>query len=131
VGQIATIERDENYDATIDKIYPQVVNGQFELDLGFTQCHPSEIHRGQSLHAKLLPGDTFDVLRVPNGSFYADTGGDWMFVIDESQNAAIRRTVKPGRRNSRFIEVLDGLEDTEQVVISSYSTFANQLKLGL
>jgi HlyD family secretion protein len=58
---------------------------------------------------------------IPNGNFFNDTGGNWVFVVDKSGNGATKRQVQLGRRNADFIEVLSGLSPGERVITSSYS----------
>lgn len=132
LGQSATYEAGgESYDLTVSKIYPQVSNGQFEVDLVFAQQQPQGIRRGQTMQAKLTLGDATDALLIPNGAFFSDTGGNWLFVVSADGSEALKRNVRLGRRNSRNIEVLDGLEAGEEVVTSPYSSFKDMDRLQL
>ncbi len=132
IGQRATIDigRD-TFTLTISKIYPQVSNGQFEVDLLFSDTQPEGIRRGQTLQARLTLGDSTEALLIPNGAFYQDTGGNWMFVVNEEGGEAVKRLVRLGRRNSRHIEVLDGLERGELVIVSPYSSFRDMDRLQI
>lgn len=131
IGQSAQFERNgRRFDLTVAKIYPQVNNGQFELDLLFNDDEPSDIRRGQTIQATLTLGDATPALLVPNGAFFQDTGGNWMFVVNEAGSEAVRRNVRLGRRNARYIEVLDGLELGERVVVSPYSSFKEMDRLS-
>ncbi|WNC73466.1 HlyD family efflux transporter periplasmic adaptor subunit [Thalassotalea psychrophila] len=121
----------DNYQLVISKIYPQVQNGQFEVDFKFIGEQPSGIRRGQTIQTKLTLGDETKALLIPNGAFFQDTGGNWIFVVTADQSQAVKRTVRLGRRNSRFIEVLDGLEEGEQVVTSPYSSYQDMDRLNL
>ncbi len=132
IGQTASFEKDgHRYGLTLSKIYPQVQNGQFEVDLLFDDEEPEGIRRGQTIQAKLVLGDATTAILIPNGAFYQDTGGNWMFVVSEDGTRAVRRNVRLGRRNSRHIEVLDGLEVGEEVVTSPYSSFRDMDRLRL
>jgi HlyD family secretion protein len=132
IGQPAHFDRNgERYTLTVSKIYPQVNNGQFELDLLFDDEEPDDIRRGQTLQSTLTLGDSSRALIIPNGTFFQDTGGNWMFVVDASGTQAVRRNVRLGRRNSQHIEVLDGLEAGEAVVTSPYSSFKDMDRLTL
>ena len=132
IGQAAQFEKDgQRFAATISKIYPQVNSGQFEIDLSFTGTEPRGIRRGQTLQGKLTLGDSTSALLLPNGAFYQDTGGNWVFVVNAEGGEAVKRNVKLGRRNSRYIEVLDGLEPGEEVVTSPYSSFKEMDRLQL
>ncbi len=131
IGQAAELERGQDYTLTVSKIYPQVNNGQFELDLLFDGEEPGDIRRGQTLQATLTLGDSSRALLVPNGAFFQDTGGNWMFVVNDTGTEAVRRSVRLGRRNSEYIEVLDGLEAGESVITSPYSAFKEMDRLTL
>ena len=132
LGQKATFDRGgDTYDMKIAKIYPQVNNGQFEIDLTFMEDTPEDIRRGQTISTKLTLGDASKALLIPNGAFYQDTGGNWVFVVGPEGQQAVKRTVRLGRRNSRFIEVIDGLELGERVVTSPYTSFKEMDRLKL
>ena len=121
-GQTATADIDgKTYRLKVAKVYPQVRNGQFKVDLVFNGSEPKSTQRGQTIQAKLTLGDSTRAVLIPNGAFFNDTGGNWVFVVDRSGNSATRRQVQLGRRNNDFIEVLDGLKPGEQVITSSYS----------
>ncbi|MFT6991427.1 MAG: HlyD family secretion protein [Paraglaciecola sp.] len=128
IGQQATYE---NYAMVVSKVYPQVQNGQFEVDFKFTDAQPADIRRGQTIQTKLTLGDASEALLIPNGAFYQDTGGNWIFVVTQDGKQAIRRTVRLGRRNSRFIEVIEGLEVGEKVVTSPYTSYQDMALLKL
>jgi HlyD family secretion protein len=124
VGQMAHYQYlDRDYPARIEKIYPQVKNGDFLVDLLFINEEPPDLRRGQTLKTDLTLGDAFEATLIPNGAFYQDTGGAWIFVLNADGSEATRRKVKLGRRNSSYIEVLNGLEAGEKVVISAYEGY--------
>lgn len=121
----------QEHELVIRKVYPQVLNGSFEVDLEFMREQPANIRRGQTLQLNLQLGSPSESLLIPNGAFYQDTGGQWVFVVTPDKQQAIRRNVRLGRRNPRFIEVLDGLEPGEQVVTSPYSNYLDMDRLML
>ena len=130
--QLADLEiSQQRYDMRIAKIYPQVSNGRFRADLVFGPDTPFDIRRGQSFQLRLFLGDTSEALLIPNGAFFQDTGGKWVFVVTEDGRQAVRRSLKPGRRNTRYIEILDGLEDGERVITSPYTNFIDMQRLLL
>ncbi len=132
IDQTASFERGgETYVLRISKIYPQVNNGQFEVDMVFTSNQAADIRRGQTLQTKLTLGDETEALLIPNGAFYQDTGGNWIFVVTADGTQAVKRPIRLGRRNSRYIEVLEGLEPGEQIVTSPYSSFVDMDRLKL
>jgi HlyD family secretion protein len=129
VQQVAVADHNgRDLDLRITKIYPQVNNGQFQVDLGLDE-QPSGLRRGQTLQIRLTLGDNSDARLIRNGSFYQDTGGSWEFVVSADGTEAVRRNVRLGRRNTNFIEVLDGLEPGERVVTSPYTNYVDMDRL--
>jgi len=129
--QVATAEHgNRDYVVQVAKIYPQVNNGQFEVDMIFDQ-EPADLRRGQTLQLKLTLGDNSDAVLIPNGSFYQETGGNWIFVVSPDGTEAVKRSVRMGRRNTEFIEVLDGLEPGEKVITSPYTSYVGMDRLTL
>jgi len=114
----------KDYYLTINYIYPTIQNGRFEVDLEFQGDVPPGIRRGQSLRLRIELGLASEELLLPVGGFYKDTGGNWVFVLD-SDNKAVRRNIKLGRKNTENFEVLEGLQPGDRVITSSYENFGN------
>ncbi|NML05363.1 efflux RND transporter periplasmic adaptor subunit [Sphingomonas sp. G-3-2-10] len=132
IGQQAEVEAGgKRFKVRVTKIYPQVQNGQFEVDLQFVGDEPANLQRGQTLQAKLTLGDPAPARLIPNGAFYNETGGSWVFVVSPDGRSAVKRQVRLGRRNTDFIEVLDGLDPGERVITSPYTGFADKDRLDL
>jgi HlyD family secretion protein len=119
------------YPGVIKKIYPEVQSGRFYVDMVFTAEIPAAIRIGQTSRIKLELGESKQAILIPRGGFYQSTGGQWVFVIDETGEFAYRRDISIGRQNPRYYEVLAGLEPGEQVIISSYDNFGDVDKLIL
>jgi HlyD family secretion protein len=115
----------------ITKIYPEVSNGTFAVDMVFTSPIPAQIRIGQTARIHLELGESEDALLLPKGGFYQSTGGQWIFVVDPSGNLAYRRKIRLGRQNPRYYEVLEGLVKGEKVIISDYENFGDADKLIL
>jgi len=131
VGQGASADIDgKTYRLKVAKVYPQVRNGQFQIDLVFDGPEPKSIQRGQTIQAKLTLGDSSRAVLLPTGAFFNDTGGAWVFVVDSSGNSATKRQVQLGRKNSEFIEVLGGLKPGEKVITSSYAGLVDKDRLN-
>ena len=132
VSQVATAEvGGRTFQMRVSKIYPQVRNGAFEIDLQFIGAEPADLQRGQTVQARLTLGAPAQARLIPNGSFYNDTGGAWVFVVSPDGGSAVRRQVRLGRRNNDFIEVLDGLDPGERVITSPYTGFVERDRLSL
>ena len=123
-GQIGGFEfSGETYKLQTTKIYSEVMEGKFEVDMIFESDVPRGIKRGQTLHIRLALGGLSEVVHVRNGAFFQKTGGKWAFVLDETGELAVRREIRLGRQNPDFFEVLAGLEPGEHVITSSYDRF--------
>jgi len=130
VGQTATADVDgKTFRLKVSKVYPQIRNGQFQIDLVFIGQEPGSVQRGQTVQAKLTVGDSSKALLIPNGAFFSDTGGTWIFVVDSGGNSATKRQIQLGRRNNDFIEVLSGLKPGEHVITSTYSGLTDKDRL--
>ena len=131
-GQLAIAEQGgRQYRLRVQKIYPQVQNGTFTIDLSFVDAEPRELQRGQTVQLRLTLGDPSPALLLPNGAFYNETGGNWVFVVAPDGRSAVKRQVRLGRRNANFVEVLDGLDPSERVITSPYTGFAERDRLDL
>lgn len=115
----------------VAKIFPQVTDGQFRVELEFQGEAPKDVRPGQSLQLRLKLGDTSTALLIPNGAFYQDTGGAWLFVVGADGKYATKRNVQLGRRNAQLIEVKGGLEQGERVVTSAYGDMIRMDRIQL
>ncbi len=132
VGQVGEATYSEQtYRLIIDKIYPEVAGGLFEVDMDFEGEGPEAIRRGQTLQVRIELGDLSNAILLARGGFYQKTGGQWVYVVDQSGSYAIKRSIKLGRQNPQFFEVLEGLEPGDQVITSSYDNYGDIDKLIL
>jgi len=132
VGQTGEFDlAGSRYRMVIRKVYPEVRDGRFEVDMSFVGTVPPGIRRGQSLQIRLELGDLSEALLLPRGGFYQTTGGQWVYVVDASGNVATKRPIKLGRQNPQVFEVISGLEPGERVVTSGYENFGDKDKLIL
>ena len=69
-----------------------------------------------------------DILRIRNGSYYMGPGLYELFVAD-GDDEIVKRKVKLGDSNYEFVEVIDGLEKGDRVVISDMSDFKNSQRV--
>jgi len=122
---------DKKYPLRIRKIYPDVRNGAFEVDLVFTKEIPESIKRGQSLSIKLSLSSETEALLLARGSFYQKTGGNWIYIIDPTTNKAFKKEIKIGRQNPSYFEVLQGLKEGDIVITSSYDSYNDKDELVL
>jgi len=121
----------KDYPLEITKIYPEVRNGRFQVDMIFGKGVPEGIKRGQSSPIRLELGKATKAVLLPVGGFFSDTGGNWVYVVDKSGSKAVKRKITLGRKNPEYFEVLEGLEVGDQVITSSYENFGDNEVLQL
>ncbi|MCP4580703.1 MAG: HlyD family efflux transporter periplasmic adaptor subunit [candidate division Zixibacteria bacterium] len=121
----------QTYPLFISKVYLEVRDGRFQIDMQFIGDEPEGIRRGQTVQIRLALGELSEAVMLARGGFYQDTGGNWVFVVDKSGDFAIRRKVSLGRYNTQVYEVLDGLEPGDKVITSSYSYYKDYERLSL
>lgn len=121
--QHATLELNgQSVEAVVTRIYPQVKDGRFAIDLAFANTDPAGLVTGQAVQGRLMLGDDRPALVIPAGAFLERTGGDWLFVLRE-ESSADRRRIKVGRRNAEQVEIASGLKAGERVIISDYTGY--------
>ena len=125
------VRRDNSYDMLLRKVYPEVREGKFKVDLTFTAELPDNIRSGQTYNLNLQLGQPVEAVYIPRGAFFQKTGGRWIYVVDAAGEKAYRREIRIGRQNPRFYEILEGLAPGEKVITSSYDNFGDNEELIL
>jgi HlyD family secretion protein len=113
----------KNYTLSIHKVYSQVKNGKFQVDMKFEGGVPKDIRRGQSLQIRLALSDETQAVLLARGGFYQQTGGNWVFKLNDDGTVAYRIDVQLGRQNPDYYEVLQGLKPGDKVITSGYDAY--------
>lgn len=121
----------KNYKLTIKKVYTQVVAGRIQVDMEFNDSIPRGIRRGQTLQIRLALSDERNALLLSKGGFYQQTGGNWIFKVNENGNMAYKIDIQLGSQNPDYYEVLEGLQPGDKVITSSYENYGNIQELVL
>ena len=121
----------KTYTLVIKKVFTQVTNGRFQVDMVFEGETPEGIRRGQNLQIRLAQSAEKEALLVAKGGFYQKTGGNWMYKISEDGSTAYKIDVRLGSQNTEYFEVLEGLNIGDKVVTSSYDSFGDAEELIL
>jgi HlyD family secretion protein len=128
----ATLDRQSNkFNLTVRRVFPEVRNGTFKIEMIFRDSMPDNIRTGQTYYISLQLGQPKVSVLVPIGGFFQETGGQWIFVLDPSESFATKRSISIGRKNPKYYEVLEGLKPGEKVIVSGYETFGKNEKLIL
>ncbi|MBL7742352.1 MAG: HlyD family efflux transporter periplasmic adaptor subunit [Chitinophagaceae bacterium] len=121
----------KDYKLIVKKVYTQVTNGRFQVDMEFADEIPKGIRRGQTLQIRLAFSDEVEAVQVAKGGFYQQTGGNWIFKVSESGNTAYKVDIQLGRQNPDYYEVLQGLKPGDKVITSGYENYGNMQELVL
>ena len=131
-GLPATFQRQNaSYGLKVRKVYPEVREGRFRTDFVFTGERPDNIRSGQTYYIDLQLGEPSESILIPKGTFFQVTGGNWIFVVSKDGSKAYRRSIRIGRQNPQYYEVLEGLEKGERVIVSGYEGFKDNEVLVL
>lgn len=125
------VMENQTYTLRINKIYPEVTNGSFAVDLIFVGDRPERIKRGQTISLKLSLSDDTQAMLLAKGGYYQSTGGNWVYVLDPSGEVARKRNITVGRQNPNFYELVEGLQPGEVVIVSSYENYGDKEELIL
>lgn len=121
----------KTYKLKINKVYTQVNNGRFQVDMQFVEKVPEGIRRGQTLQIRLALSDETQALLLAKGGFFQQTGGNWVFKLSSDGKTAYRADVQLGRQNPDYYEVISGLKPGDKVITSSYDNYTSMQELVL
>ncbi|UGU15127.1 efflux RND transporter periplasmic adaptor subunit [Sinomicrobium kalidii] len=125
-GQYGSFTFDnKTYTLAIKKVYTQVTNGRFQVDMVFDEDVPEGIRRGQTLQIRLALSQEKEALLLSKGGFFQKTGGNWVFKVSEDGNSAYRQNIRLGSQNTEYYEVLEGLQPGDKVITSGYDNFGD------
>ncbi len=129
-GLAASLDRNgTNFNLSVKKVYPDVRDGQFKIDLVFEGPKPENVRTGQTYHVKLELGESQKAIMISRGGFFQSTGGQWIFVLNEAGTEAVKRQIKIGKQNPQYYEVLEGLKAGEKVITSGYEMFGTNERI--
>jgi HlyD family secretion protein len=131
-GKKASVNVDgRDYPVEVSRVFPQITDGRFSIELRFTGETPPVMNPGQSAETRITLGGASPGLILPNDAFVNDTGGDWAFVLARDGRSAARREIRIGRRNNSQVEVASGLTPSERVIVSTYARFGKAERLQI
>ncbi|WP_167598691.1 efflux RND transporter periplasmic adaptor subunit [Leeuwenhoekiella sp. ZYFB001] len=131
-GQTGSFDFDgKSYTLVIKKVYTQVTNGRFQVDMEFESEVPEGIRRGQTLQIRVALSQEKQALLIPKGGFFQETGGNWIFKVSEDGASAYKADISLGSQNTEYYEVLSGLEPGDRVITSSYDNYEEVQELVL
>jgi len=119
----------KDYSLTIKKVFTQVTNSTFQVDMEFKDSIPQGIRRGQTIQIKLALSDEMEAVILPRGGFFQQTGGNWIFKVSDDGSKAYRVDIQLGLQSPDYYQVLQGLKPGDKVVTSSYENYGSMQEL--
>jgi HlyD family secretion protein len=123
-AQVRVRNQGEEVMLRVAKIHPRLANDKIQVDV--MGDIPGTMKSGQSIAIEIITDSLDDVLYLPQGQYLSDGGGHWVYVLDRDGKRATRRPVSMGFRNIREVEVLEGLQEGEVVITSSYKALKDR-----
>jgi HlyD family secretion protein len=118
-----------HWQGSVSGVSPEVVGGQVTTRLRFGNEKPAGLRQSQRLAVRILIDRRDNVLMVDRGSFVDQEGGGFAYLV--RGNVAERRPVHLGAASIAKVEILDGLEAGDQIVISGTDEFKSAQRVIL
>jgi HlyD family secretion protein len=99
--------------------------------LYFDDQFPKNIKRGQTIALKLSLSDETEARLLAKGGFFQETGGNWVYEVDPQGGVARKKSIRIGRQNPDYYEVIDGLDEGDIIIVSSYENYNKKEELIL
>ncbi len=113
----------QTYDGQLVAVSPEVVNNQVASRVRFVGESPTGLRQNQRLTTRILLAEHADVLMVQRGQFLDSGGGRLAYVVDNEERVAERRQIRTGARSLGAVEIVDGLQPGDTIVISNLDPF--------
>ncbi|HVS01357.1 MAG TPA: efflux RND transporter periplasmic adaptor subunit [Thermoanaerobaculia bacterium] len=122
-GTPAVVRHDgRDWEGAVASISPEVEGSRVRGRVAFSGAVPPNLKQGQRVATRLLLDTRRDVLKVPRGPFLESGGGREAYVVDDG--VAVRRRIEVGSISISEVEILSGLEEGEQIVLSDTAKLA-------
>lgn len=128
--QVAVRIGSEDVRGTLVNIYPSVTNNVITFDVAFDQKTSAAFRPNMKVEVFLVTDSHPKAVRVANGPAFKGTSVQDIFVL-RPDGKLERRTIKTGLSSFEFVEILEGLNAGETVVISDLSKFKNATVIDL
>ena len=122
VGMSGDISGNGNtWKGLVSAISPEVVNGEVAARVRFEGGTPKQLRQNQRLSVRILLDQRSNVLTVQRGSFVDESGGSYAYVVHDG--IATKTPIRVGESSIDKVEILDGLKEGDNIVISGTDNF--------
>jgi HlyD family secretion protein len=123
-GQAATVRIDETrLQGVVSRVVPAIQNGQVTLSVSLAENNHARLRSNLRVEVDLVTDRRSRTLRVAKGAFGGSEGGASVYVV--SGERAVKRRVHLGVSSAERHEVLDGLAEGDEVILSDMSEHAH------
>ena len=119
----------EKLDGTISDVTPLSKNGVISFTVQLEEDNHKRLRSGLKTDVYVMNAVKDDVLRIANSSYYMGKGEYELFVVNGNQ--LLKRKVQLGDSNFEYVEVVSGLQEGEQVIVSDMNAYKDKNKLKI
>ena len=119
----------DTLEGTVSDLTPLSKNGMISFMVQLQEDNHKRLRSGLKVDVYIMNAVKEDVLRISNTSYYVGPGEYELFVVAGDQLQ--KRKVRLGESNFDYVEVVSGLQEGEEVVVSDMSNYKNKSKLKL
>ena len=119
----------DTLEGTVSDLTPLSKNGMISFMVQLQEDNHKRLRSGLKVDVYIMNAVKEDVLRISNTSYYVGPGEYELFVVAGDQLQ--KRKVRLGESNFDYVEVVSGLQEGEEVVVSDMSKYKNKRKLKL
>lgn len=119
----------EKLDGTVSDVTPLSKNGVISFTVQLEEDNHKRLRSGLKTDVYVMNAVKDDVLRIANSSYYVGKGEYEFFVVNGNQ--LLKRKVQLGDSNFEYVEVVSGLQEGEQVIVSDMNAYKDKNKLKI
>lgn len=130
IGMTGEISGNGNtWKGLVSAISPEVVNGEVAARLRFDGATPKQLRQNQRLSVRILLDKRDNVLTVQRGSFVDESGGSYAYIVRDG--VAEKHPIRVGASSIDKVEILDGLKEGDNIVISGTDSFKSAQRVAI
>jgi HlyD family secretion protein len=111
----------KKYPAKVSAVSPEVRASQVTGRLRFSGEMPQGLRQNQRLSTRIVLEQRDDVLKVQRGAFLDSGGGRVAYVVQG--DVATKRAIRTGATSVSEVEILEGLQPGDRIIISNLGEF--------
>jgi HlyD family secretion protein len=122
IGMLAEVNLNgETHLARLVTLSPEIENNQVTGRVRFTDQSPNGLRQNQRLTTRILLENKEDVLMVQRGQFLDSSNGRFAYKVKDG--VAERVAIQTGARSLAKVQIMEGLQEGDAIIISSTEQF--------